>query len=143
MIDMGSEGVKRGPLVQFRVGPTLAPELARRPGSLSPSMIVKRDIHRYYELIASARHDSSEHQLGLIRQFISHHEQPISLKLLRALPALLEDAARRPAPTGRTPLFRAAPGHRRVRHPLSHLAARLRELTPTELYALLDRIERA
>jgi hypothetical protein len=157
----GAAPVSPRDLVSFRAGDTLASELTRRRDrGPSPSLTVKRDGERYYELLACVREalPFDDDELALIGEVARRQQPPV-----RLLASALEEESRinpqlfqgyvAPAPPVATPaLFRAAKPGERVpppapRAPHEHprllaLVARMRGLNAAELYALVDGIER-
>ncbi len=122
-------------LMQFRVGKGLAPRLAERVVAqrgpvLAPSMVVKRDIIRYYELLELAWDEKelkafTDEEVALVREVANRREpQPQGLWA-----AVLDEMEEDPE------LFRSY-------YDSGGLVARLRSLNPGQLYALWDRIER-
>jgi hypothetical protein len=121
-------------LAQFRIGDPLAEWVAKRLDcGLSPSLILKRDAARYYQLLDLVHETNplpfTDEEINVISKIAwSTHQGSAPLSIPRLLWAEVADALRNPE-------LAAA-----VEDP-DALVARLRDLDPVSLYALVDRIE--
>jgi len=57
--------------VWVKIRSPLADELWRRAGDLPAPAVLRRDLRRYYELIAAAEHGLSERELALVAEVVS------------------------------------------------------------------------
>jgi hypothetical protein len=118
--------------VQFRAGDTLAAELnSRLEGGLSPSLTIKRDVERYYQLLSTVRDGLpfDEHEIALIRRIGFDTPGGVGSDIPRLLWAEVADAVRRD------------PGLIVNGTDPDLLVAKLRDLGAAELYALVEQVE--
>lgn len=131
----GAPPVSPRDLVQFRVGDTLSPELTRRlEAGLSPSLTVKRDVERYYALLAAVRTSLpfEDPEIALIRRVAWDTPGGLGSDVPRLLWAEVADAIRhQPDAIEESGVDGDA------------LVAKLRDLCAAELYALVEAIESA
>jgi len=120
-------------LVQFRAGDTLAGELNdRSAAALSPSLTIKRDVERYYALLASVRHTLpfDDDEIALVRRVAWDTPGGLGGTVPRLLWAEVSDTfARQPQLAEESTVD------------VDQLAAKLRDLGAAELYALVEKVE--
>jgi hypothetical protein len=140
-------------VIRFRAG-DLLPDLQQRAGThTSPSLIAKRDLERYYTLLASA---GGQHDVVPGRELAGAERQAVVEFLRQALRSPVADDAALP---GRLPDLWASRRHTGDRTFCAHclpprlcdelgvshsaIAAKLRYCLPmSALYALVDEAER-
>jgi len=120
-------------LLQFRAGDKLAAELTHRlEGGLSPSLTIKRDVERYYALLATVRDGLpfEEAEVALIRLVGWDTPGGVGSEIPRLLWAEVADALRRDPGLAESANVN-----------VDALVAKLRDLGAAELYALVEQVE--